>query len=52
MIPSSQSWAPPYCESDSGFPEKPPGCCRASKAWLKIKNPDAPGVLRFKVEEP
>jgi bifunctional non-homologous end joining protein LigD len=23
-----------------------------SKAWLKIKNPEAPGVLRFKDEEP
>ena len=23
-----------------------------SKAWLKIKNPNAPGVLRFKVDEP
>jgi hypothetical protein len=23
-----------------------------SRAWLKIKNPDAPGVLRFKDDEP
>ena len=23
-----------------------------TKAWLKIKNPNAPGVLRFKVDEP
>jgi ATP-dependent DNA ligase len=28
--------------------------CRSgpSKAWLKIKNPAAPGVLRFKYDEP
>jgi ATP-dependent DNA ligase len=25
---------------------------RPSRAWLKIKNPDAPGVLRFKDDEP
>jgi hypothetical protein len=23
-----------------------------SKTWLKVKNPQAPGVLRFKVDEP
>ena len=23
-----------------------------SKSWLKIKNPNAPGMLRFRVDEP
>jgi ATP-dependent DNA ligase len=47
-----EDWRPRPLKGAQGQAREHPYRSGPSKAWLKIKNPDALGVLRFKNDEP